>query len=193
MATDSRAKERPSLLRRVLLGCFLLAFVAAGTWQARILRESQLEAELIQTHANLVLDTLPVAILICDDRGRVTRCNAEAENLLGWRASELVGRPVARLLRPGIAERHSLAFHDAAARLQARDVGWQVTRIVQGDVLKQDETWLPVEVRMRGIAHNGEVEFLAAVFPHKLTPEQQNSPYQLRVNPDLLPKLPKLP
>jgi two-component system, cell cycle sensor histidine kinase and response regulator CckA len=40
-----------------------------------------------------ILEYAPLSVIAYDDQGRVVLWNAEAERLLGWRASDVVGRP----------------------------------------------------------------------------------------------------
>lgn len=178
MTEAGRHAARAKLLRRLAALFFLLLFAGTVWKQGQTLRESQRAAERIQTHAKAILDALPVAVISCDEHGIVTTCNAEAETLLGWRSRDLLGRAISDILPRDESRRHRASFLRAVQRLQQNRPNWQQTNRVQGNVIKADGSKLLVEVRMRGIAHDDTVEFLAVIAPLQLTPDQQNSPYE---------------
>ncbi len=63
--------------------------------------EAALETlEAIEARLSSVLEAAPDAIVTVDDKGRVTAMSSEAERLFGWRAEDMVGEPVDRLV-PG--------------------------------------------------------------------------------------------
>src|SRR5438874_4291950 len=48
-----------------------------------------------------LLDQAPVGVVITDRKGTVARWNATAAELFGWRATEVLGRPIGGLAAPG--------------------------------------------------------------------------------------------
>jgi PAS domain S-box-containing protein len=61
----------------------------------------QIEAALRRSEQNLsvTLDSIGDGVLATDTAGRVTRMNPVAEQLVGWRQADAVGRPVAEVFR----------------------------------------------------------------------------------------------
>src|SRR2546430_361332 len=63
-----------------------------------------------------LLDQAPVAVVITDRKGTVARWNTSAAQLFGWRATEVLGRPIGGLATPrGDAERLRDLIADAAS------------------------------------------------------------------------------
>ena len=58
----------------------------------------------------LMLDGLADAVVGADASNRVVYVNAAAEQLLGWRADDLVGQPLANIQPPRLRARHSSPF-----------------------------------------------------------------------------------
>ncbi len=56
------------------------------------------------------LDTVSDAVVAADQDGVVVHANAAVEAVLGWAPHELVGRPVAVLVPPGLQQQHIAAF-----------------------------------------------------------------------------------
>ena len=76
------------------MGVVLLVFGAAVAWDALgQLREA--EGKLMETRGRLhaLIDASPLAITAGDHEGRVTLWNRAAQELFGWEARDVVGRP----------------------------------------------------------------------------------------------------
>jgi PAS domain S-box-containing protein len=77
-----------------------------------ITQQKQAEAALrdSQLRYRALYNTAPLAFILWDREGRITEWNRRAEQMFGWQAGEVIGKPVHRLLLS--AERHP-AFSDA--------------------------------------------------------------------------------
>jgi PAS domain S-box-containing protein len=102
-------------------------------------REMQRRAKLeekFREKASL-LDLAADAILVLDLENRITYCNRSAEQLYGWSAIELIGRPVAELHQPNAA-----GFEGACAQVM-RNGEWA------GELCQQGKDGLPIQVTGR--------------------------------------------
>ncbi|HEY8368050.1 MAG TPA: PAS domain S-box protein [Thermodesulfobacteriota bacterium] len=104
----------------------MAAVVAASLVRTRR-QEATLEAS--ETRFRLLMDGVQdYAIYMVDTAGRVTTWNAGAERILGYRAEEVIGRPMARFYPEAEAAAGRPARELAAAAEQGRyeDEGWRV-------------------------------------------------------------------
>lgn len=81
----------------------LLARVGAALTRAQTTRELRLSEKRLRD----ITATLGEGLLVIDAEARISFMNAEAEQLLGWRETELAGRDVATLLDPDAGSGHA--------------------------------------------------------------------------------------
>ena len=74
-------------------------------------RESALDASRAQLES--ILATVPDAMIVIDDHGRIQRFSAAAERLFGYRAEETIGRDVAMLMTEADRREDHLAHYRA--------------------------------------------------------------------------------
>jgi two-component system, cell cycle sensor histidine kinase and response regulator CckA len=76
---------------------------------------AELQSSLVsRDYVDKIVDSMADAVLVVDEQDRITRVNAAAGNLLGYRASELLQQPLSRLFASGCSP------HDARRRLTRR-------------------------------------------------------------------------
>ncbi len=84
--------------------------------------------ESIQALAERLIECLPDAILVADDRGRICEVNPQAEQIFGYSRAELIGQPIEMLIperyRPGHA-RHRASYH-AEPRMRPMGAGLEL-------------------------------------------------------------------
>jgi len=78
-------------------------------------QEKRLEGalRLREQHFRSILDTVPDAMIVIDDHGRIQRFSAAAERLFGYRADEAIGRDVEMLMTEADRREDYLAHYRA--------------------------------------------------------------------------------
>ncbi len=104
-----------------------------------------------EQHLQSILDTVPDAMIVIDERGQITSFSATAERLFGYSEQELLGQNVSCLMPSPDRERHDTYIDHYLETGERRIIG--IGRIVVG--LKRDGTTFPMklsigEARARG-------------------------------------------
>ncbi len=123
-----------------------------------------------EAHLRSVLDTVPDAMIVIDDRGIIRSFSAAAERLFGFSAAEIIGRNISTLMPPPYREHHDSYLARYLATGEKRVIGRG--RVVVG--LRKDETTFPMELSVGETMAAGQRTFTG--FVHDLT--QQHSARQ---------------
>ena len=107
------AEFRP-VLPGDIINAFVFAAVGVGaSWRGELLRRSRLDAAASaeaalarEAHVKSILDTIPDAMVVIDERGTVQSFSAAAERLFGYSSAEVVGKNVKILMPSPYRERH---------------------------------------------------------------------------------------
>jgi two-component system, LuxR family, sensor kinase FixL len=104
----------------------------------------QAQAELLQQRAHLqsILDTVPDAMVVTDERGIVQSFSAAAERMFGYRADEVCGRNVSMLMPSPYQEQHDSYIARYLATGERRIIG--IGRLVAGQ--RKDGSTFPMEL-----------------------------------------------
>jgi two-component system sensor kinase FixL len=132
---------------------------------------------LMRTQANLrhresrlqsILDTVPDAIVVIDERGIVQSLSTAAERQFGWPAADVVGRNVSMLMPSPHREAHDGFLARYLATGERRIIG--IGRVVAG--LRRDGSTFPMELAV-GEAIVGDHRFFTG-FVRDLTESQRH-------------------
>jgi two-component system sensor kinase FixL len=106
-----------------------------------------------------LLESVPDAMVIVDDRGEVRHVNAIAERLFGWSRDELVGKPIEALLPSRFRDQHHghRAAYNAAPRSRPMGLGLDLS------ALRKDGTEFACEISLSPIEVDGRPCVIAAV------------------------------
>ena len=107
----------------------------------RLLRETE-GALTRQAQLQSILDTVPEAMVVIDERGLVTSFSVAAERLFGWSAAEMIGKNVSLLMPSPYRQEHDgylQRYHKTGER---RIIG--IGRIVVGE--RKDGSTFPMEL-----------------------------------------------
>jgi len=120
-----------------------------------------------EAHLQSILDTIPDAMIVIDEKGRVQSFSAAAERLFGWTAAETVGQNVNRLMPPPYQQAHDGYLARYLATGERRIIG--IGRVVVG--LRRDGSTFPMELAV-GEVRVGDRQFFTG-FVRDLTDRQQ--------------------
>lgn len=95
-----------------------------------------------EAHLRSILDTVPEAMVVIDERGRIEQFSAASERLFGWTASEIVGRNVSALMPSPYRAQHDGYLARYRATGERRIIG--IGRVVVG--LRKDGRTFPMEL-----------------------------------------------
>jgi two-component system, LuxR family, sensor kinase FixL len=120
-----------------------------------------------EAHLQSILDTVPDAMVVIDDRGLIQSFSRAAERMFGLRAEEAMGRNVSLLMPSPHRERHDGYIDRYLHTGERRIVG--VGRVVTG--LRSDGTTFPIELAVGEINLPGRRLFTG--FMRDLTQRQR--------------------
>ncbi|MBR0900672.1 PAS domain S-box protein [Bradyrhizobium tropiciagri] len=123
------------------IACFAILGPILGFMGDRLLRESK-QARDRQAHLQSILDTVPDAMIVIDDRGIVRSFSAAAERLFGWSPAEIVGRNVSSLMPQPYRGEHDRYLERYLTTGERRIIG--IGRIVVGE--RSDGSTFPMEL-----------------------------------------------
>ncbi len=141
-----------------------------GEWLARARADSdQAISRLSQreTHLRSILDTVPDAMIVIDEKGIIQSFSVAAERQFGWRASEVIGQNVDRLMPSPYREAHDGYLSRYLTTGERRIIG--IGRVVVGQ--RRDGSTFPMELAV-GEALAGEHRYFTG-FARDLTERQQ--------------------
>jgi two-component system, LuxR family, sensor kinase FixL len=112
-----------------------------GLMGDQLLRESE-AAQYRQIHLQSILDTVPEAMIVIDERGIIQSFSTAAVRLFGWTSEEMEGRNVSVLMPTPYREEHDgyLARYRRTGERQIIGIG----RIVVGE--RKDGSTFPMEL-----------------------------------------------
>jgi two-component system sensor kinase FixL len=164
-----------SLSRATLLGAFIFALVGiAIAWLGDRLRRTQQSVaksteELIAREAHLksILDTVPDAMIVIDERGLIQSFSAAAQRLFGFFESEILGKNVSVLMPSPYRQDHDSYLERYLTTGERRIIG--IGRIVVGQ--RKDNSTFPMELAVGEMRANN-VRFFTG-FVRDLTERQK--------------------
>ena len=139
------------------------AVTVGGEWFQRAHRE--LSAR--ETHLRLILNTIPDAMILIDDGGRIRAFSPTAERLFGWTVEAAMGRNVSMLMPSPHREAHDSYLQRYYLTEERRIIGRG--RIVVGQ--RRDGSTFPMELAV-GEMRTAEGRFFTG-FVRDLTERQQ--------------------
>jgi two-component system sensor kinase FixL len=120
--------------------------------EARAASDTGLRAR--EAHLQLILDTIPDAMIVIDDHGIMTSFSSAAERLFGYQPSEVIGRNVSMLMPNPYRDAHDGFIARYIRTGERRIIG--VGRVVVGE--RKDGSTFPMELAI-GEARSADVRF----------------------------------
>lgn len=162
--------DTANLISGVVFSALGLASGVAGSAMRRAAAEAahaleDLEAR--EAHLSSILDTVPDAMVVIDERGIMQSFSAAAERLFGWSAEEAIGRNVSILMPNPYRDAHDGYLDRYLETGERRIIG--IGRVVVGE--RRDGSTFPMELSV-GEMRSGERRFFTG-FVRDLTERQQ--------------------
>ncbi len=154
-----------------------LVFVLVGigvSWRGELLRRSRAAAaanakaaEAREAHLQSILDNIPDAIIVIDERGGIQSFSSAAARLFGYAAADMLGKNVNMLMPSPYREGHDGYLNRYLRTGERRIIG--IGRVVVGQ--RSDGSTFPMELAV-GEMHVREQRFFTG-FIRDLTERQQ--------------------
>ena len=159
-----------------IVNAFVFGLVGVGTsWRGDLLRRSRLaaaanaeQASAREAHVKSILDTIPDAMIVIDERGAMQSFSAAAERLFGYSASEVLGKNVKMLMPAPYREGHDGYLRRYLTTGERRIIG--IGRVVVGE--RRDGSTFPLELNV-GEMKTGNQRFFTG-FIRDLTESQKS-------------------
>ena len=139
---------------------FLVLGLASG-WAGMQLRRTALDAarvvqdlEAREAHLELILDTVPDAMIVIDESGVIHSFSAAAQRLFGWTSEETVGRNVSMLMPNPYRDGHDGYLRRYLETGERRVIGFG--RVVVGE--RKDGSTFPMELAV-GEMRSGDARY----------------------------------
>lgn len=116
-----------------------------GEWLLRVRRQLATAAADLryrEAHLRSILETIPDAMIVIDEAGRVQSFSAAAQRMFGYVSGEIVGQNVKRLMPSSYREQHDGYLHRYRKTGERRIIG--IGRIVVGE--RKDGSTFPMEL-----------------------------------------------
>ena len=139
-----------------------LGVSAGGEWLRRTQRAvAAANIHLVEREAHLqsILDTIPDAMVVIDEKGVIRSFSVAAERLFGWRAAEVIGHNVKLLMPEPYREHHDSHLERYHATGERRIIG--VGRVVVGE--RRDGSTFPMELAVGEMRVRGHPYFTGFV------------------------------
>jgi len=151
------------------------AIIGVGvSWGGGLLHRSRLRANLMardalarEAHLQSILDTVPEAMIVIDERGFIQSFSSAAERLFGCQAAEAIGQNVSTLMPAPYHENHDGYLRRYMNTGERRIIG--IGRVVVGQ--RKDGSTFPMELAV-GEMKSGDRRFFTG-FIRDLTERQQ--------------------
>jgi two-component system, LuxR family, sensor kinase FixL len=155
------------------LSAFAVVGVGIAIFGERMHR-TKLRAELVtqdlrarEAHLRSILDTVPDAMVVIDEQGRIQSFSSAAERLFGFSGAAVLGRNIKMLMPSPYREAHDGYMARYLATGERRIIG--IGRVVVGE--RRDGSTFPMELAV-GEMRSGEQRFFTG-FIRDLTERQQ--------------------
>lgn len=168
------------LTHPAILEAVIFVIVGGGiSWFGEQLRRTRIRSrrhardlKAREEHLRSILDTVPDATVVIDEKGTIQSFNAAAERLFGYREAALIGRNVSLLMPTPYREEHDRYIARYLKTGEKRIIG--IDRVVTG--LRQDGSTFPMKLEV-GEMKSGDRRFFTG-FIKDLT-EREETEHQL--------------
>ncbi|MDO8878367.1 MAG: PAS domain S-box protein [Pseudolabrys sp.] len=158
----------------IVSGVTFLVLAIGVSWGGELMHRGQMRARILtrnalarEAHLQSILDTVPEAMIVIDERGIIQSFSSAAERLFGCTAGDAVGQNVRILMPEPYRENHDSYLHRYISTGERRIIG--IGRVVVGR--RMDGSTFPMELAV-GEMKSGTQRFFTG-FIRDLTERQQ--------------------
>lgn len=158
--------ERIMQHRRWLSWILLAVSCVLVIWQGTLIKQSEDARRAERLRLELILTTSPLAMVMCDENGKIIFSNPEAEKLFGWSYAELQGKPASILLPPEARKAHDTTMRHAvehAKTYHPKPSNWAMRRAVKSKAMKKNGEIFDIELGIRTVKYANNIEFIATM------------------------------
>jgi two-component system sensor kinase FixL len=169
-ATDFRALVGADIVNAVVFALVGIGASGRGELLHRSRRDAAANAETTfarEAHLQSILDSIPEAMIVIDDRGVIQSFSSTAERLFGYSVADAVGKNVRQLMPSPYREGHDGYLGRYMSTGERRIIG--IGRVVVGE--RKDGSTFPMELAV-GEMHVGSQRFFTG-FIRDLSERQQ--------------------
>jgi len=167
--------DAPEVTSATFVNCAAFSIIGIGvSWGGELLHRSQRGTRAMtrdtlarQAHLQSILDTVPEAMIVIDERGFMQSFSSAAERLFGYRADAAIGQNVKILMPSPYRENHDTYLERYMHTGERRIIG--IGRVVVGQ--RKDGSTFPMELAV-GEMRSGAQRFFTG-FIRDLTERQQ--------------------
>ena len=167
--------DAPPVLSVATINCIAFAIIGIGiSWGGELLHTSRRRANMMtrdalarEAHLQSILDTVPEAMIVIDEKGVIQSFSTAAERLFGLPAAEAIGQNVKSLMPSPYREGHDGYLQRYRNTGERRIIG--IGRVVVGQ--RKDGSTFPMELAV-GEMKSGDQRFFTG-FIRDLTERQQ--------------------
>ena len=163
-----------------MLSAAMGAFFLKNQRSARQLRVAHEELAISHAHVRSILETVPDAMVVIDERGMIQSFSTTAERLFGFTAGEVQGRNVSMLMPAPYRHEHDGYLARYLTTGERRIIG--VGRVVVGQ--RKDSGTFPMELSVGEVALEGKKQFIG--FVRDLTQRREGERLLHEVQSELL-------
>ncbi len=142
-----------------MLSAAIGAFMLRNQRSANQLRVANEELAVSHAHMRSVLETVPDAMVVIDEKGIIQSFSATAERLFGFTAGEIQGRNVSMLMPSPYRHEHDGYLNRYLSTGERRIIG--VGRVVVGQ--RKDGGTFPMELAVGEVSQAGKRQFIGFV------------------------------
>jgi len=140
---------------------------AAMAWIGELLRRTRRQAAAREVHLQSILDTVPEAMIVIDERGVMQSFSSAAERLFGYSAAEVLGANISMMMPSPYRENHDRYLERYLRTGEKRIIG--TGRVVVG--ARKDGSIFPMELAV-GEMRSDKTRFFTG-FIRDLTERQE--------------------
>lgn len=149
-------------VHRVVRWVVWACLVALIVWQGVAITHVQDKVREANERLFRIVHGSPIATVMCDEDAKIVEYNRAAEELLGWKREEALGKDVSVMIAPSYRQQHRSTFMRATDLLRTVDEDWRVTKTgMVGNALTKEGQEVKVSFSTRGIRYGDKIEFIA--------------------------------
>src|SRR5499427_8020391 len=157
----------PLFVAEVSRTCTFAALGIGIAWFGERLQRTRREAAAREAHLRSILDTVPEAMIVIDERGLMQSFSSAAERLFGYGAGEVIGKNVKIMMPAAYRDNHDAYVERYLRTGEKRIIG--IGRVVVGE--RKDGSTFPMELAV-GEMISGKTRFFTG-FIRDLTERQK--------------------